>query len=413
MKERAPIRLAAIGLGNRTRKYLRYVSGHPDEAVLSMIVEIDDERRKEIQRQFGLSSRSCYSSVEDFFSKDRAVDAVIIGTPDDTHYDISMQAIAHGYNCLLEKPIAQTESQCREIKDAAKAKGVIVCVCHVLRYHPFYLKLKEIVSSGELGPIISVNHIENVGLDRMTHSYVRGLWANSETACPIFLSKCCHDVDLLLWITDKTPSKLYSFGSLNWFKKENAPEGSAERCIDCRIEGNCPFSAIDLYERRRDWIDNFIVRKGESLDDRIARELKEGRFGRCVYHCDNNVVDYQTVAMEMADKTNIAITMCALTRYTTRITKICCAFGEIMADEQSITIEHFRRNKKEFMNFSEIFNQPLHGNSDMYIVKDFIDAVKDPENHKVRCSIDEALESHIVCFKAEESRLEGRMIDLR
>ena len=412
MKKKVPIRLAAIGLGNRTRKYLRYVASHPEEVTLSMIVETDDERRKEIQHKFNLPSRYCFSSTKDFFSKTRTIDAVIIGTPDDTHYDICLSAIDHGYHCLLEKPIAQTEKECRAIKDAASARGVIICVCYVLRYHPFYIKLKEIISDGDLGPIISVNHIENVGLDRMTHSYVRGIWGDSEISCPIFLSKCCHDVDLLLWLTGKKPVRLYSFGSLNWFKKENAPEGSAERCIDCQIETDCPFSAVDLYDRRRDWIDNFIVRKGEIIDDSIARELKEGRFGRCVYHCDNNVVDHQTVALEMADKTNVTITMCAFTRATTRITKICCAYGEILADEQSITIEHFRRNRREFLNFSEIFNQPLHGNSDMYIVADFIKAVSDPENHTVRCSIDEALESHVVCFKAEDSRLDGRMIDL-
>ncbi|MCQ2118888.1 MAG: Gfo/Idh/MocA family oxidoreductase [Bacteroidales bacterium] len=412
-KKKRPVRIAAIGLGNRTRKYLQYVGGHPDEAVLSMIVEPDQERRREIRHQFGLSAGDCFASVEDFFARKRNVDAVIIGTPDDTHFSIGMSAIEYGYHCLLEKPVAQTEEQCIELTDAARRKGVIVSVCYVLRYHPFYMKLKEIVSNGELGPVISVNHIENVGLDRMTHSYVRGVWGNSEASCPIFLSKCCHDVDVLLWITGKKPKRLYSFGSLNWFRKENAPSGSTERCIDCPVEGECPFSAVDLYDRRRGWIDNFIVRKGETLDERIARELKEGRFGRCVYHCDNDVVDHQTVAVEMEDGTNISITMCAFTHSDKRVTKIECAYGEILADEQSITIDHFRRNKRDFLNFSEIFNQPLHGNSDLKIVADFIKAVSDPDNNQVRCPIEDALESHRVCFKAEESRLSGRMMELR
>lgn len=410
--KRKQVRIAAIGLGNRTRKYLQYVVSHPEEAVLTMIVEPDIERRNEIRHQFGLSSGDCFDSLDAFFAKKRSVDAVIIGAPDDLHYSICKDAIDYGYHCLLEKPIAQNEEECVELAEAAKKRGVIVCVCYVLRYHPFYMKLKEIVSNEELGPIISVSHIENVGLDRMTHSYVRGFWGNSEAACPIFLSKCCHDVDVLLWITGKKPSRLYSFGSLNWFKERNAPEGSAERCIDCSVEGACPFSAVDLYDRRRGWIDNFIVNEGETLDDRIARELREGPFGKCVYHCNNDVVDHQTVAIEMEDKTDISITMCAFTRSSARMTKIECAYGEIMADEQSITVDHFRRNKKDCLNFSEIFNQPLHGNSDLTIVADFIKAVSDPDNYKVRCPIDEALESHRICFKAEESRLHGRMMEL-
>lgn len=411
-KTEGPVRVAAIGLGNRTRKYLRYVEAHPEAGRVSAIVEPNIERLKETKSRYGLSGKDCFSSVDDFFSKPRDIDAVIIGTPDETHYAICIKAIALGYHCLLEKPIAQTANECVEVAQAAEREGVIVCVCYVLRYHPFYQKLKEILDSCELGPVISVSHIENVGLDRMTHSYVRGSFARAEDSSPMFLSKCCHDVDILLWLTGKKVDKVASFGNLNWFKPENAPEGSSDRCVNCSVETDCPYSAVDLYERRRDWISNFIVPKGETIDTVIARELREGRYGRCVYHCDNDVVDHQVVGLTMTDKTNIGISMDAFTRKDLRVTKIECAYGEISADEKTIVATHFRRGKQEIFDFTEIFNRPLHGSADLNIVEDFLEAVSDPENHKVLCPVSDALESHLVCFRAEESRLSDKILPL-
>ena len=407
-----PVRIAAIGLGNRTRKYLKYLEAHPEAGRVSMIVEPNPERLKEIKAQYGLHSRDCFSSVEDFFACRREVDAVIIGTPDETHYSICLKAIGYGYHCLVEKPVAQTARECEDLCAVAGRQGVVVCVCYVLRYFPFYLKLKEIIDSGELGPIISVSHIENVGLDRMTHAYVRGIFSKSEESSPMFLSKCCHDVDLLLWLTGKHVEKVASFGELNWFRPDNAPEGSAFRCVDCKVEADCPYSAVDLYERRRDWISNFLVPKGETIDSVIAAELREGRFGRCVYHCGNDVVDHQVVGLKMTDGTDIGITMDAFTLKDQRVTKIECAFGEIEADEKTLTVTHFRRGKQEIFNFSEIFNRPLHGNADLSVMEDFLKAVADPLNHKVRCSIADALESHLVCFRAEESRVSSQVVSL-
>lgn len=376
------------------------------------IVEPNPDRMAEIKPLFGVASDDCFSSTDAFFSEKRDVDAVIIGTPDKTHYQIAMDAIRQGYHCLLEKPIATSAKECLEVAEAAKKAGVMVCVCYVLRYHPYYQKIKEVLDSGELGPIISGSHIENVGIDRMTHSYVRGIFSNSKKSTPLILEKCCHDIDMLIWLTNKHVTKVSSFGSLSWFKAENAPEGSSERCINCKVEQDCPFSAVDLYQRRKEWISNFVVPNGETLDDAIAKELREGRYGRCVYHCDNDVADHQTVNLEMSGGVTIGMSIETLTRHDDRATKINCAFGEVYAGGNSVTVTHFRRSREERYNFSETLNMPLHGNADLKIIEDFLQAVRDPENHKLRSPIEEALESHIVCFKIEESRQSGKTIEL-
>ncbi len=406
-----PVRLAAFGLGNRTTKYLNYLLDHPNEGKLVAAVEPNFERLSQIKSLFGLSSEECFNSAEAFFAEKRDVDAVIIGTPDKTHYEIAMNSIRRGYHCLLEKPIATTAKECMDVALAAKKAGVLVCVCYVLRYHPFYRKIKAVLDSGELGPVISASHIENVGLERMTHSYVRGIFSNSSKSTPLILEKCCHDIDLLIWLMNKHIAKVSSFGSLGWFKAENAPEGSSDRCVDCKIESECPFSAVELYQRRREWVSNFVVPNGETLDEVVAKELKSGRYGRCVYHCDNDVVDHQTVGLEMSGGVTIGMSIETLTRHDDRATKINCAFGEVFAGGDSVTVTHFSHSKEDIYNFTETLNMPLHGNADLKIIEDFLKGVKDPEHHELISPIEEALESHLVCFQIEESRQTGRTID--
>lgn len=406
-----PVRLAAFGLGNRTTKYLNYLLSHPNEGKLVAAVEPNFERLNQIKSLFGLSSEECFNSVEAFFAEKRDVDAVIIGTPDKTHYEIAMNSIRYGYHCLLEKPIATSAKECIDIAQAAKRAGVLVCVCYVLRYHPYYQKIKDVLDSGELGPVISASHIENVGLERMTHSYVRGIFSNSHNSTPLILEKCCHDIDMLIWLMNKHIAKVSSFGSLGWFKAENAPEGSSGRCVDCKVERDCPFSAVELYQRRKEWVFNFVVPNGKTLDEVIAEELKSGRYGRCVYHCDNDVVDHQTVGLELSGGVTVGMSIDALTRHDGRTTKVNCAFGEVFADGDSIAVTHFSRSKKDIYNFKETLNMPLHGNADLKIIEDFLKGVQDPVHHKLISPIEEALESHIVCFQIEESRRTGRTID--
>lgn len=264
-----PVSIVAIGAGNRTFKYLEYIVRHPDLVRLVGVVELNDIRRNKVAERFGLDASCCFTDYDSFFRCPLQADAVMVCTPENMHFEPTMQAIEAGYHVLLEKPIAQTIEECVAIGEAARHKGVVVSVCHVLRYHPYFRKIWELVDSGELGRIISINHRTSVGVDRASHSFVRGIWRDETVTNPMIMSKCCHDIDFLLWLTRTPCRKLTSFGSLRWFRAENAPEGSAERCIDCRVESRCPFSAIDLYRTRRDWISNFDVPEGKTIDDVI------------------------------------------------------------------------------------------------------------------------------------------------
>ena len=404
-----PVSIVAIGAGNRTNKYLEYVKQHPDRVRLVGVVELNDIRRQSVAERFGLEPSQCYADYHDFFRNPVQTDAVMVCTPENMHFEPTMLAIEAGYHVLLEKPIAQTLEECQAIGEAARKKGVLVSVCHVLRYHPYFMKVKELVDSGELGHIISINHRTSVGVDRAAHGFVRGIWRSERLSNPMLMSKCCHDIDFLLWLTKTPCRKLTSFGSLRWFKAKNAPEGSAERCIDCGVESHCPFSAVDLYQVRRDWIANFDVPEGKTIDDVIEDQLREGLYGRCVYHCDNDVVDHQIVSMEMESEVTINFSMDIFTLKDCRETHISLTEGEIDGDENRLRIRRFRGAEETVYDFSGLAHQPFHAGADLAIIADFIDAIRTGRRDLVT-SIDRSVESHRICFEAERSRKEQRTI---
>ena len=406
---RKPVSIVAIGAGNRTNKYLEYVKQHPDRVRLVGVVELNDIRRQSVAERFGLELSQCYADYHDFFRNPVQTDAVMVCTPENMHFEPTMLAIEAGYHVLLEKPIAQTLEECQAIGEAARKKGVLVSVCHVLRYHPYFMKVKELVDSGELGHIISINHRTSVGVDRAAHGFVRGIWRSERLSNPMLMSKCCHDIDFLLWLTKTPCRKLTSFGSLRWFKAKNAPEGSAERCIDCGVESHCPFSAVDLYQVRRDWIANFDVPEGKTIDDVIEDQLREGLYGRCVYHCDNDVVDHQIVSMEMESEVTINFSMDIFTLKDCRETHIRLTEGEIDGDENRLRIRRFRGAEETVYDFSGLAHQPFHAGADLAIIADFIDAIRTGRRDLVT-SIDRSVESHRICFEAERSRKEQRTI---
>ncbi len=410
---RLPAAIVAIGVGNRMRTYLHYLEEHPQEARLVAVVECNELRRNTIADKFNVPKENRYAHYEDFFKTPIPADAVFICTPDDQHFRPCLMAIQHGYNVLLEKPIAQSYEECQILDKAAQEYGVNVCICHVMRYYPCYIKIKDIVQSKILGEVISIHHTERVGLDRATHSYVRGKWRKKSESNDMFTAKCCHDVDFLLWMLgpDVHCRKVSSFGSLKWFKPENAPQGSSRRCVNCSVEKNCPFSAVDLYWRRRDWIRNIDVYDNETQEDAIMRELNHGDIGRCVYHCDNDVVDHQSVLIETDNDITINIDMECFTVNDFRNLHILFSNGELNCDEKTIRITRFDTREEQEIDFTKTLSDHFHAGADLRIIEEFLHYLKHNNNH-LTSLLHESMSSHQVCFAAEESRITGNTVNL-
>ena len=386
----AKIKIAAIGLGNRTYKYLRFVQEHQD--VVELVATVDPDPSKQAD----------FVSFDDLVAAGIGLDACIIGTPDLNHHELAVKAMRQGWHVLLEKPMGQTPEQCLDIAKVSEETGKMATVCYVLRYHPYFIKLKELSQNPALGKILSVKHIERVGHDRTAHTFVRGPWNKQEMNTSVFFTKCCHDVDFVLWLIGNDIKSVSSAKGARIFTSANAPKGAAERCRECQIEQSCKYSAIDLYLRRRDWIKGFVSLPGESQEETIIRMLDESRYGRCIYHChENDVPDKQTLAIEMYSGIKAEITMESITEDNGRHTVIECENAFITGDESFIDIVYKDASlPDERYDFQWTRGLSLHAGADLQIVKEFIEAIK--EGHlQTKTSAKDALESHLICFSAD------------
>ena len=319
-----------------------------------------------------------------------------------------MAALKLGYDVLLEKPISPSETECRDILALAKKNDRIVAVCHVLRYAPYFIKLKEIMQNGSIGEIISIQHLEPVHHVHMSHSYVRGNWHNSKETTPIILAKSCHDLDILKWMLDRHCKNISAFGDLKWFRKENAPEGSTDRCVDgCKIETECPYSAKRVYYEKRSWLHHFDLPEDKSKHgEAIMEYLKTSNYGKCVYKMDNDQPDHYITNLLFENNITASFSMEAFTSYEGRRTRVMGSMGDITGDMNSFTHTDFRTGKvTEWKQDSD-----THGGGDWRLVADWIQAVSQHNPSLLTSTIDASIESHVMGFAAEKSRKENKVV---
>ena len=323
-----------------------------------------------------------------------------------------------GYDILLEKPIAQTLEQCRKLVEYARSKKKIVCLTHVLRYSPYFLKLKEMIDTGRIGDLVSIQHFEPVDHIHMSHSYVRGSWHDSVKSTPLVLAKSSHDLDILYWLIGKPCRRVVAFGGLDHFKAEHAPKGSTLRCTDgCAVESTCPFSALKIYYRNRTWLYVFDLPEEEpARGEAILNSLKTTDYGRCVYHCDNDQPDHFVMSMEFEGNVTVNFSIEAFTSYSGRRTRIMGTRGDIVGDMEHFTLTDFATGEKMVYDANaedaENYKGAGHGGGDAGMIRDWIEAVRRQDASVMSTPLDDSLESHIMAFAAEQSRKSGQVVEL-
>ena len=328
-----------------------------------------------------------------------------------------MKALAMGYDVLLEKPIAPTEQECRDILALAKKTGRIVAVCHVLRYAPYFIKLREMIQSGAIGELVSIQHFEPIQHIHMSHSYVRGNWHNSKQTTPIILGKSCHDLDILRWMIGKPCKSISAYGSLKWFKQANAPEGSTNRCTDgCAVEATCPYSALKIYHRDRTWTGVFDFPEDKAAHgDFILEQLKTTNYGRCVYRMENDQPDHYVTSMEFEDEVTANFSMEAFTSYHGRRTRVMGSHGDIVGNMTEFIHTEFLTGKETRWNVADSkseFKNSGHGGGDWALATDWVNAIKKQDASLLTSTIDASIESHIMGFMAEKSRKSKQIIPI-
>ncbi|MEU4328717.1 Gfo/Idh/MocA family protein [Nonomuraea dietziae] len=409
----SPVSLAIVGAGDRGTGYARWALAHPEQARIVAVADPSAERALPLAAESGAPRFTGWKQLAEL---GRIADAVVIATQDAEHAEPAKAFAELGYHILVEKPLAPTEAECREIVAAVERAGVIFAVCHVLRYAPYTDTVKSVLESGQIGEIVSIQHLEPVGFWHQAHSYVRGNWRRSDQSAFMLLAKSSHDLDWLQYVVGRRIRRVSSFGGLKHFCPENRPEGAASRCLDCAVEPDCPYSATRLYfgrlrEGRHGWPLSVVT--PTFTEEALTSALRHGPYGRCVYDCDNDVVDHQVVAMEFDGGASGTFTMTAFTAGGHRRTRIFGTHGELSCDGQSVRVHDFRTGLSTAVAVTTDGDATAgggHAGGDGRLMAAFVAAVSNGERDRIRSGPAESLASHLAVFAAERARLTDRVI---
>lgn len=401
------ISFAILGMGNRGYAYASKLLKYPNEAQITAIADTRSVRLEAANKYLNLPQDRLFDGADAIFSVPKLADVMIVSTQDSQHREHAIRAMELGYDLLLEKPISNKLEDIVQIAQAAKRFGRRVLVCHVLRYTVFYKKIKELIARGVIGKVETVQAMEKVGYYHIAHSYVRGNWHKEADSSPMILAKCSHDMDILTWLTGKDCVKINSFGSLDYFREENAPEGATERCQDCKLE--CPFHAQRFYlSRIPGWPSNIL--HPEPTEENILEVLRTTDYGKCVFHMDNDVVDHQTVNMLLEDGVTVTFQMTGFNNQQTRTITVMGTEGEIWGDFHGKRLYWQRYGEElheiELSKLNVDFSG--HGGGDEGLVYDAIRYMRgDDFDTSSVTTIERSVQSHYMSFAAERSRVFG------
>ena len=416
-----PIEAVLIGAGNRGHEaYGSYALEHPEQIRFTAVADPHQDRRERFAAAHGIPAERRFVSWQDLYTRGRIAEALVNCTLDRMHLESTLPAIEQGYQVLLEKPMANTLEGSVRLVQAAEERGSLLMVCHVLRYTAFFSTLHQIQSSGRLGQIVTVEHRENVAHWHMAHSFVRGNWRNSQIESPMILAKCCHDMDILYWNLGRV-RRLASFGSLIHYRPENAPPEAPERCTDgCPVEQECPWYAPRAYLHDHTGWPVSVISEDLSLEAR-RRALETGPYGRCVYYCDNDVVDHQTVNLEFASGASGTLFMHGHSheegrtmRYDGTRATLRGRFASGLGD--SIEIHDHLTGLVEEVDLTTSgirADGSGHGGGDAGLMAAFVRALR-PRSGEIESltTSRESLESHLMALAAEEARVAGTILSM-
>ena len=424
--EKQPITAIIVGAGHRAFVYSKLALTDPDKLKIVGVADPDKIRQKKAMEMFGFPKENCFDSAQELAKVPKFADAVINGTMDEQHIETSIPLLEKGYDMLLEKPFATNEEEMRTLVDCVRKNGNKVMICHVLRYTPFYLSIKERVAAGEIGDIINIQTCEHVSYHHLSTSYVRGKWANSDKChTSMLLAKCCHDMDMIMWMMSETkPVAISSFGSKFQFKPENAPKEAGTRClVDCPLVDTCRYSAKRLYLDQPERWAFYIWDKLEEIEnptdeDRITLLKGDSNYGKCIYKCDNNVVDHQSVLINFASGATGTHNMVGGSSKPQRRIHIIGTLGEIYGDFEEFYVSKIHPTKTDEKVVEEVDLRVGgdmvgayggHGGGDEKLAADFVEYLRGGKPSLACTSIFDSVAGHLCVYLADKSREENGM----
>ena len=243
--------------------------------------------RSEFYRDTTFTDMKIYTDFDLMLDTEQP-DAVIVTTVDRYHHEYIIKALDKGYDVYSEKPMTTTEENCRAIREAEKRSGKTVTVTFNCRFMPYYAKMKELVSSGIIGRVLSVNY--NYVLNTVHGGDYFKRWHRfMENSGGMMVHKATHHLDIVNWILDDEPEYVSAQGARLFFgqgKRLYSDEPIGERCSTCTHADGCPNYQDHTNEGR---ISKALYFDAEHVDGYVR--------DHCPYLEDTDIYDTMSVSV--------------------------------------------------------------------------------------------------------------------
>ena len=403
--------VAVLGCGNRGVAYTQLIVHSSDYEIVALC----DRQPKQIDRILklcGIKNALTFTDA-DLFLERKYADVLVIASDDRFHVPQCVKALELGYDVLLEKPISDNREEIKTLIKTQHRTGRKVIVCHVLRYGYGFKTCGKLLKTNAIGSLYAINATERIAYWHWVQAYVRGIGASLKDGHPAILAKCCHDLDLIQSYAKSKCETVSSIGSLRFFKKENAPEGAAKKCVDCKYIDTCTYSAkriyVDEWKKTKPeyaWPFSKVTTQNPLTEEALLEGLKDGVYGQCAFQCKVDKVDHQLVQMQFKNGVCASLTMAYAAEPGRRIV-FYGTLGEITLDERvgNIELKVYGGETQKFPLIDPLLGGIGHGGGDEGLIKDLYNIL----TGKIPCTttLAESLESHLIGIAAEESRLNG------
>jgi len=334
------------------------------------------------------------------------LDVLLITSPNATHLASLVPALQHKkLSVVLEKPVVTTVNDCRTAWAAYQQAGSPpLTVGFVLRWTPFYGKIRERIDAGAVGRVLTIEADEMLD-PALTSVYMRGWRRLEKNSGPLILEKCSHDMDLLNWFAGSTARRICSFGLRNRFVPN--PE-AAQHCADCKLTDTCRYTPEHLKER-------FLTAPADVLE--AIGELIPWANDLCVFNSDKDVIDHQVVNVEYDNGVLATFNLCCDQPYNSRTIRIGGTDGQIYGAIESNQIVvtdsplvSVSQPPREVIHLKPAGSG--HHGGDARLGED-VDAMLDGKVAQLaRVGLREGIDACLLALGAEVSRRENRVVDM-
>ena len=272
---------------------------HSDKYEIAGICDVTLDKVEDLNRYLG-SDFKAYDDFDKLMSELKP-DVAVIANIDRVHVDYLEKTLAAGVATVVEKPLCVDADQCRRVREAVAANpGVEAVTAHNLRYHPASLKMKEVLDSGRIGKVLSINFTENLDVDHGA-SYFHRWNRTMKNSGGLLIHKASHHFDLMNWFVGSYAREVSAHGALRAYGSKNSIfplEEIAPTCHQCsKTENECRYRNSLSGPR-------YQMHKSNLRDGGYTPDL-------CVFSPEIDIKDHVGVSISYKNGVHACYTLCA------------------------------------------------------------------------------------------------------